>query len=97
MNTVYGVENAYGVATTAANAAKSLQLCLTGTVPSATNICVKRSFIAGLQPKVSKARQAVNNMVAFQKAYPTLDVTNVMSAAQTAVSNLQSFLASGTQ
>lgn len=97
MNTVYGVENAYGVAITAADAAKSLPLCATGTTPGATNICVKRSFIVGLQPKVSKARQAVNNMVAFQKAYPTLDVTNVLSAAQTAVSDLQSFLASGAQ
>lgn len=97
MNAVYGVENAYGVAITAANAAKSLPLCLTGTTPSATNICVKRSFIVGLQPKVAKARTTVNNMVAFQRAYPTLDITNVLSAAQTAVSDLQSFLASGAQ
>src|SRR6185437_7439543 len=43
LNTIYGIENAYGVAVNAANAYKALPLCRTGTVPGAANICAKRS------------------------------------------------------
>jgi hypothetical protein len=93
MNTVYGVENAYGVAIAAANTYKSLPLCQTGTVISFTNPCAKRSLIVRLQASAARARTAVNNMVAFQKAYPTVDVTNVLSAAQAAVQHLQQTLA----
>jgi hypothetical protein len=95
LNTVYGLENAYGLAVNAANAYKALPLCKTGTTPSATNICAKRSVIVNLQGAMSRARLAVNNAVAFQKAYPTLDVTNVVAAAQTALSNVQAVLVSG--
>jgi hypothetical protein len=95
LNTVYGVANAYGIAVNAANAYKALPLCATGTRPSATNICAKRSVIVNLQSAMSRARLAVNNAVAFQKAYPTLDVTNVVAAAQAALSDVQAVLASG--
>lgn len=95
LNTVYGVANAYGIAVNAANAYKALPLCATGTRPSATNICAKRSVIVNLQGAMSRARLAVNNAVAFQKAYPTLDVTNVVAAAQAALSDVQAVLASG--
>lgn len=50
---------------------------------------------AFLQSAMSRARLAVNNAVAFQKAYPTLDVTNVVAAAQAALSDVQAVLASG--
>jgi uncharacterized lipoprotein YajG len=95
LNTVYGIENAYGIAVNAANAYKALPLCKTGTRPSATNICARRSVIVNLQGAMSRARLAVNNAVAFQKTYPTLDVTNVVAAAQTALSDVQAVLASG--
>lgn len=95
LNTVYGVANAYGIAVNAANAYRALPLCATGTRPSATNICAKRSVIVNLQSAMSRARLAVNNAVAFQKAYPTLDVTNVVAAAQVALSDVQAVLASG--
>ncbi len=94
-NTVYGVANAYGIAVNAANAYRALPLCATGTSPSATNICARRSVIVDLQSAMSRARLAVNNAAAFQKAYPTLDVTNVVAAAQAALSDVQAVLASG--
>jgi uncharacterized lipoprotein YajG len=95
LNTVYGIENAYGIAVNAAHAYKALPLCRTGTRPSATNICARRSVIVNLQSALSRARLAVNNVVAFQKAYPTLDVTNVAAAAQAALNDVQAVLVSG--
>jgi len=95
MNTVYGIENAYGIAINAGNAYKALPLCKTGTTPSATNICARRSVIVNLQNAMGRARLAVNNAVTFQKAYPTLDVTNVVAAAQTALNDVRAVLASG--
>lgn len=95
LNTVYGIENAYGIAVNAANAYKALPLCKTGTRPSATNICAKRSVIVNLQVAMRRARTAVNNLVAFQRAYPTLDISNFVAAAQTALADVQAVLASG--
>ncbi len=97
LNTVYGIENAYGVAVNAANAYKALPLCKTGTIPSATNICAKRSVIVNLQSAMRRARVAVNNLVNFQKTYPSVDITNVLSAAQTALIDVQQVLVSGAQ
>lgn len=42
-----------------------------------------------------RAQLAVNNAVAFQRAYPAVDVTNVIGAAQTALLDVQQVLASG--
>lgn len=97
LNTVYGIENAYGVAVNAANAYKALPLCRTGTTPSAANICARRSVIVNLQSAMRRARVAVNNLVNFQKTYPSVDITNVLSAAQTALIDVQQVLASGVQ
>ncbi|WP_438274808.1 hypothetical protein [Nitrobacter sp.] len=96
-NTVYGIENAYGVAVNAANAYKALPLCRTGTLPGATNICARRSVIQRLQAAMLKAHLAVNNLVALQKAYPSVDITNALSAAQSALVAVQQILASGAQ
>jgi hypothetical protein len=95
LNTVYGIENAYGVAVNAANAYKTLPLCRTGTAPSAANICAKRSVIERLQAAMRTARLAVNNLVALQKAYPSVDITNALSAAQSALIVVQQILTSG--
>ena len=42
-----------------------------------------------------KAHLAVNNLVALQKAYPSVDITNALSAAQAALIVVQQILASG--
>jgi len=97
LNTVYGIENAYGVAVNAANAYKALPLCSTGSVPSANNVCAKRSVIVNLQAAMRRAQIAVNNAVMFQKTYPTVDVTNVIGAARSALLDVQQILASGAQ
>ncbi|MBY0382560.1 MAG: hypothetical protein K2W78_11635 [Xanthobacteraceae bacterium] len=97
LNTIYGIENAYGVAVNAANAYKALPLCSTGTVPSANNICAKRSVIVNLQAAIRRAQVAVNNAIVFQRTYPTVDVTNVIGAARSALLDVQQILASGAQ
>lgn len=97
LNTIYGIENAYGVAVSAANAYKALPLCRTGTVPSATNICARRSVVVRLQAAMARARLAVNRMVAFAKTYPSVDLTNLVSAARAALIDVQDILAEGAQ
>jgi hypothetical protein len=44
-----------------------------------------------------RAKVAVNNLVTFEKTYPSVDITNALSAAQTALLNVQQVLASGAQ
>ncbi len=97
LNTIYGIYGIYGIAASAANAYKALPLCRTGTVPSAANICARRSVIVRLQAAMVRARLAVNRMVAFAKAYPSVDITNVAGAAQVALSDVQQILAEGAQ
>jgi hypothetical protein len=95
LNTVYGIENAFGVAVNAANAYKALPLCRTGTEPGVANICAKRSVIERLQYAMRKARLAVNNLVALRKAYPSVDITNAIAAARSALIVVQQILLSG--
>ncbi len=97
LNTIYGIENAYGVAVSASNAYKALPLCRTGTVPSATNICARRSVVVRLQAAMARARLAVNRMVTFAKTYPSVDLTNLVSAARAALIDVQDILAEGAQ
>lgn len=97
LNTIYGIENAYGVAVAAANAYKTLPLCRTGTVPSTTNVCAKRSTLVSLQAGMRKARVAVDNLVALHKTYPSVDLTNALAAARAALSGIQQTLATGVQ
>lgn len=95
LNTVYGIENAFGVAVNAANAYKALPLCRTGTEPGVANICAKRSVIERLQYAMRKARLAVNNLVALRKAYPSVDITNAIAAARSALIVVQQIPLSG--
>lgn len=98
LNTIDGVVNAYGVAISAANTYKSLPLCRTGTKWTATNPCAQRSIIVALQSTaVPRASKAVNDLVAFQKAYPQLDYTNLLAAAQSALGSLQSIMTGAQQ
>jgi hypothetical protein len=91
-NTLYTVEASYGVALAAAKTYKALPLCKTGTAPSITNICAKRSVVVRLQQADAKAIDAITRARDFIKANPTVDASNFLSAAQSAVDNLQAVL-----
>jgi hypothetical protein len=92
LNTIEGIESSYGLLLNAENTYKALPLCLTGTVPSLTNICAKRSIIVRLQAADKIANQAVNSLEAFVKANPTVAPTQYISTAQAALSALQTVL-----
>lgn len=93
-NTLYSVEASYGLAVSGERAYKALPLCKTGTSINFTNLCAKRSTIVKLQAADRVAISAISNANAYIKAYPTLDATNVISAAQQAVGSLQQVVAS---
>lgn len=89
LNTSFGLANAYAIAQQQALAYKALPLCLTGTSPSATNFCAKRSIVVRLQQADAKASAALVALDGFLKQFPTLDASNVIAAAQAAVSAYQ--------
>lgn len=93
-NSLYSVEAAYGVALSAERAYKTLPLCKTGTTTSYTNPCAKRSTIVKMQAADRVAISSISNANNFIKTYPMLDATNVLSAAQSAVSALQQIVSS---
>lgn len=94
-NTLAGVISAYGIALSGENSLKALPLCRTGTAPSLTNVCVKRSLIVRLQNADLKVATAVSKADAFIKNYGNLNASNVISAANTALSDLESIIAEG--
>lgn len=93
LNTTFGLTNAYAIAQQQALAYRSLPLCKTGTAPSPTNICAKRSIIVRLQAADFRATAALVAVDRFLKTYPTLDASNVIATAQTAVASYQSITA----
>lgn len=92
LNTVEGVQAAYGTALSAERTYKSLPLCNTGTVATLLNPCAQRSIVVRLQGADLKAASAVRSMVNFINTYPTVDASNVIAAAGDAVTSLQSIL-----
>ncbi len=92
LNTMLGVEGAYGSALTAARTYKALPLCLTGTRATPTNPCAQRSIVARLQAADRRAVAAIHQANSFIKNYPTVDASNVISAASAAVTSMQSVL-----
>ena len=92
LNTLQGVVSGYGLVVNAENALKATPLCLTGTAPSLTNICVRRSTIVRLQAADRVANQAVNAAVAFVKNNPNVPPTGYISAAQSALLAVQSVI-----
>lgn len=92
LNTLEGIVSGYGILLNAENTYKALPLCKTGTAPSVNNICAKRSVIVRLQNADKVANSAVNNAVSFVRANPTVDPTQYISAAQSAISALQNVL-----
>lgn len=89
LNTVEGIVSGYGVLVSAEDALKQTPLCLTGTEPSFTNICVKRSVIVRLQNEDRIANVAVNGMVAFVKTHPNVDPTQYIATARDAILTVQ--------
>lgn len=94
LNTLLGAESAYGIALSAERAYKRLPLCQTGTVATALNPCAQRSIVVKLQAADRQAISAINAANAFIKTYPTVDASNVISAAESAVGTLQTILSS---
>ena len=85
LNSVEGIVSGYGIVVNAEVALRSLPLCKTGTTPSGTNICVKRSILVRLQAANKYANTTVNQMVAFVKANPKISPAQYITAAQSAL------------
>lgn len=89
LNTTQGLVAGYGILVNQENLLKQQPLCLIGTKPSITNICVPRSLIVRLQTGTAIAQKAINSAVAFEKAHPTVDPTQYISAASDALLAVQ--------
>jgi hypothetical protein len=83
------VYSAYGSTLAVANAYRSLPLCRTGSVFSASNLCAKRSVIVQLQKADRQARIAMNTAQIFINNNPTLSASSLIGIAQAAVSAFQ--------
>lgn len=81
----------YGVALAGAVAYRNRPLCKTGTVATVTNLCAQRSIIVKLQGYNLKASAALTSLRNFVTAYPTLDASNYVIAAQTAIADFDQF------
>lgn len=92
LNTMLSVESAYGVALSGERAYKALPLCKTGMTATVTDPCARRSVIVRLQAADLKVISAISKANTFIKNYPTVDASNVIGAASSAVSSLQSIL-----
>lgn len=98
LNTEAGILSGYGLVVNAENALRAnvdqgvVPLCKTGTLPSVSNICVKRSVMVQLQNADAKMNTTVNQMVAFTKAHPTVSPLQYISAAQDALLAVQAVL-----
>jgi hypothetical protein len=92
LNTLEGVVAGYGIAVNQEKLYKAQPLCRTGTTPSITNICAKRSTIVRLQAADRIANSAVNQAVLFAKNNPTVDPSSYTSAAAQALSAFESVI-----
>jgi hypothetical protein len=92
LNTLEGVVSGYGILANQEVLIMAQPLCKTGTAPSLSNICVKRSQKVALQTFDANANRAVNAAVAFVKNNPSVDPSSYISAASQALSALQSVL-----
>lgn len=92
LNTLEGIVSGYGILANQEVLLMQQKLCKTGTVPSVTNICVKRSQKVAIQTFDRAANSAVNTAVAFVKANPTVDPTSYISAASQALTALQGII-----
>lgn len=89
LNTIEGVVSGYGILLNQEVLLKAQPLCKTGTTPSVSNICVKRSMIVRLQAADKITNTTINQAVMFVKNNPTVDPTEYISAASSALGSLQ--------
>ena len=92
LNTMEGVVSLYGTVLSAERAYKSLPLCKTGTKFTVAAPCAQRSIVQRLMTADAAAVSAVTRANTFIQAYPTVDASNLISAAASAVSNIQAIL-----
>lgn len=90
LNTLEGVVSGYGILLNQEILLKQQPLCKTSSVPSITNLCVKRSTIVRLQVADKIANQSINQATLFVKNNPTVDPSQYISAASSALGALQS-------
>ena len=88
--TLYDLEAGYYTAQQIALAYKALPLCQTGTQPSVSNICAKRSVIVVIQANARKAQAALAALRDFVKNNPTLNAASLISATQLAIAGFES-------
>lgn len=89
LNTEYGIIAGYGAVVGAMKFYKNLPLCRTGTKPSLTNLCAKRSVIVTLQKDDRIANAAINNMNNFIKNNPSVSPSTYIAAARNAILAVQ--------
>lgn len=89
LTTQYDIEAGYLTAENIAVAYRNLPLCKTGTTPSLTNVCARRSVIVKIQQTAAKAQAAVLALRNFTKNNPTLSPLGAISAAQAALADFQ--------
>lgn len=89
LNTLGGMESAYGLALSAAVAYRNLPLCRTGTIATATNVCAQRSIIVKLQNSSKAANVAIHSARDFVVNNPTLDASVLIATAQSALAGFQ--------
>ena len=89
LNTMEGIVAGYGILLEQERVLKRQPLCHTGTAPSVSNICVRRSTIVRLQGADRYANSAINQAVLFVKNNPRVDPSQYISAASSALSSLQ--------
>ncbi len=92
LNTEPGIIAGYGIVVNAENAYKAFPLCKTGTAPSITNICAKRSVIVTLQGLDRRVNAALNAMNSFVKTNPNVSPSGYISAAKDALLAVQTVL-----
>lgn len=89
LNTTQGVVAGYGILANQLELMKQQPLCKTGTTPSLANICVPRSTLVRLQAGMVIAQKAMNAVVAFEAANPTVSPAGYISAASSALLAVQ--------
>jgi hypothetical protein len=92
LNTIEGVVSGYGILLEQEKLLKTQPLCKTGTAPSINNICVKRSMIVRLQSADKIANATINQAVLFVQKNPTVDPTQYISAASSALTGLETIV-----
>lgn len=85
LNTVLGIESAYGIALAGERTYK--RLCINHAVPVTCRV-----IVVNMQAADRKAIIAMRDAVTFIKTYPTVDASNILGAARNAISDLQNIV-----